>query len=107
MRAIYERAGLDATKTAYVECHGTGTQAGDVRELRALSESISKRRTTDDPIFVGSIKTNVGHLEGGAGIAGLIKGILVAEHGTIPKHINFRAPGNPAIEFKAWKVKVG
>lgn len=106
MRGVYERAGLDPSRTAYVECHGTGTQAGDVRELKALSESIAKDRSIDNPLFVGSIKTNVGHLEGSAGIAGLIKGILTVEKGTIPKHINFKAPGNPAIDFEAWKVKV-
>lgn len=63
-------------------------------------------RNTDNPIYVGSVKTNIGHLEGCAGIAGLIKGILTIEHGVIPKHINFEEPGNPAIDFKGLKVKV-
>lgn len=106
MRGIYERAGLDPARTAYVECHGTGTQAGDVRELKAVSQSICRGRAEGNPIYVGSIKTNIGHLEGAAGIAGVIKGILTVEQGMIPKHINFTT-SNPAIDFDGWKVKVG
>ncbi|KAH6656537.1 hypothetical protein BKA67DRAFT_531802 [Truncatella angustata] len=105
MRGVYERAGLDPARTAYVECHGTGTQAGDTRELRALSQSICSTRTFEKPVYVGSIKTNMGHLEGAAGVAGLIKGILTVEKGMIPKHINFEAPGNPAIDFQGWGIK--
>lgn len=56
-------------------------------------------------IVVGSVKTNIGHLEGCAGIAGLVKGILAIENGMIPQHLNFEAPGNPAIDFNGWKVK--
>lgn len=106
IRTLYQRTGLDPTRTAFVECHGTGTQAGDTRELMAISNSLCETRAAENPIIVGSIKTNIGHLEGGAGIAGLVKGILAVENGIIPKHINFEAPGNPAINFEGWKVKV-
>ncbi|KAJ4315585.1 hypothetical protein N0V84_008295 [Fusarium piperis] len=103
--SIYESAGLDFNQTAYVECHGTGTQAGDWRELKAISESLASMRTVNNPIVVGSIKPNIGHLEGAAGVAGLIKGVLTLEHGKIPPNINFEN-GNPDIDFQAWKVKV-
>lgn len=105
IRSVYQSAGLEFAQTAYVECHGTGTQAGDCRELQAISETLASGRSTDNPIIVGSIKTNVGHLEGAAGIAGLIKGILILEHGKIPPNINFNI-GNPNINFEEWKVKV-
>ncbi|KAG4223194.1 hypothetical protein PC116_g28335 [Phytophthora cactorum] len=103
---VYKRAGLPVDNTAYVECHGTGTQAGDWRELKAISDAFCSERSSDEPIYVGSVKTNIGHLEGCAGIAGLVKGILTIENGMIPKHLNFEAPGNPAIDFNGWKVKV-
>ncbi|KAI8722303.1 hypothetical protein NCS52_00373800 [Fusarium sp. LHS14.1] len=105
INSIYESAGLDFNQTAYVECHGTGTQAGDWRELKAISESLASIRTVDDPIIVGSVKPNIGHLEGAAGIAGLIKGVLTLERGKIPPNINFEN-GNPNIDFQTWKVKV-
>ncbi|KAL7913516.1 putative polyketide synthase [Trichoderma velutinum] len=105
IRAVYDSAGLDFAQTGYIECHGTGTQAGDWQELQAISQSIASVRTADNPIMVGSIKTNIGHLEGAAGIAGLIKGVLALERGRVPPNINF-IKGNPKIDFKNWKVKV-
>lgn len=105
IRSIYESAGLDFNQTAYVECHGTGTQAGDWRELKAISESLGSVRPPENPIIVGSLKPNIGHLEGAAGVAGLIKGVLVLERGKIPPNINFET-GNPDIDFHEWKVKV-
>ncbi|KAL8387382.1 hypothetical protein RB595_009943 [Gaeumannomyces hyphopodioides] len=101
----YKKAGLDPRGTAFVECHGTGTKAGDVRELRAVHRSITNRREIEDPVFVGSIKTNIGHLEGAAGVAGLIKAALAVEKGFIPKHLNYEEP-NPAIDFSEWRVRV-
>ncbi|SPO03748.1 related to polyketide synthase [Cephalotrichum gorgonifer] len=105
IREVYKMAGLDFNQTGYVECHGTGTKAGDPVELTAISESICSHRSANSPLVVGSIKTNIGHLEGAAGIAGLIKSILVLEKGVIPPNINFEKP-NPAIHFEEWKVKV-
>lgn len=106
IRSVYQKSGLDFSQTAYVECHGTGTQAGDWRELKAISETLAADRSPYRPLVVGSIKPNVGHLEGAAGIAGLIKGVLMLERGQIPRNINFEK-GNPNIDFAAWKVKVG
>ncbi|RFN43250.1 putative polyketide synthase [Fusarium flagelliforme] len=105
INSIYESAGLDFNQTAYVECHGTGTKAGDWRELKAISESLGSVRDVDNPIVVGSIKPNIGHLEGAAGVAGLIKGVLTLEHAKIPPNINFDK-ANPDIDFETWKVKV-
>lgn len=105
IRAVYASAGLSFDQTAYVECHGTGTQAGDWRELKAISETLGSVRPTEKPIVVGSVKPNIGHLEGAAGVAGIIKGILTLEHGKIPPNINFEK-GNPDIDFENWRVKV-
>ena len=105
IRSLYESSGLSFDQTAYVECHGTGTQAGDWRELKAVSETLAANRNIDQPIVVGSLKPNVGHLEGAAGVAGLIKGVLMLERGKIPPNINFETP-NPDIDFTNWKVKV-
>ncbi|KAF6838923.1 polyketide synthase (beta-ketoacyl synthase domain-containing protein) [Colletotrichum plurivorum] len=105
IRALYTKYNLDMKQTAFVECHGTGTQAGDFRELKAISETLAADRDIDHPIFIGSVKTNIGHLEGAAGVAGLIKGVLITEKGKIPPNINFEK-GNPNIDFENWKVKV-
>jgi acyl transferase domain-containing protein len=88
-----------------VECHGTGTQAGDWRELKAISETIAKDRYDRPPVIVGSVKPNIGHLEGAAGIAGIIKGLLVLEHGKIPPQANYEMP-NPDLELEDWHIKV-
>ncbi|KAK1731468.1 beta-ketoacyl synthase domain-containing protein [Colletotrichum acutatum] len=105
IRSLYSKHDLDMNQTAFVECHGTGTQAGDFRELKAISETLSDGRLIENPVFVGSVKTNIGHLEGAAGVAGLIKGVLTTEKGQIPPNINFEQ-GNPNIDFENWKVKV-
>ncbi|KAG5984483.1 Type I Iterative PKS [Claviceps digitariae] len=103
IRSVYAKAGLDFDQTAYVECHGTGTQAGDWRELKAISETLGADRPSERPVVVGSVKPNIGHLEGAAGVAGMVKGVLVLEHGKIPPNINF-SHGNPTIDFEGWKV---
>ncbi|EQL02732.1 polyketide synthase [Ophiocordyceps sinensis CO18] len=105
IRGVYKGAGLDFDQTAYVECHGTGTQAGDWRGVRAIAETLGADRPADRPVVVGAIKPNIGHLEGAAGVAGLIKGVMVLEHAKIPPNINFES-GNPTIDFEEWRVKV-
>ncbi|KAK4453396.1 ketoacyl-synt-domain-containing protein [Podospora aff. communis PSN243] len=103
--AAYRDAGLGVDETAYVECHGTGTKVGDWRELRAISTALCANRPSDKPMYVGSVKPNIGHLEGAAGVAGLIKAILIAEKGQIPPHINFRE-WNPDIKHDEWGVEI-
>jgi acyl transferase domain-containing protein len=105
IRAVYKAAGLGYDRTAYFEAHGTGTQAGDPTELGAISETFAETRNPDDPIFVGSVKTNIGHLEGCAGIAGLVKGVLMLEKGLIPPNLYFENV-NPRIPLHDWKIKV-
>ncbi|KKY32350.1 putative polyketide synthase [Diaporthe ampelina] len=107
IEAVYKEAGLAVDQTAYVECHGTGTPAGDPKECFAVARAFCGNRDADKPILVGSIKPNVGHLEGAAGIAGLIKAVLAVERGQIPKNLYFDpSTGNPEIKFDEWKIKV-
>lgn len=92
-RAVIERAlrdaGIDAGSVGFVEAHGTGTALGDPIEVEALSATVGKGMATDHPCFIGSVKTNIGHLEGAAGIAGLIKSVLVLQHREIPRNLHF------------------
>jgi len=93
---VYNRFGLDPVDLAYVEAHGTGTPAGDPIEAGALGDVLGRRRPT--PLTIGSVKTNIGHLEAGSGMAGLLKAMLVAERGTIPPSLHCETP-NPNIPF--------
>lgn len=88
-----------------MECHGTGTPAGDPLEARAISETIGRKRPQNQPVRIGSVKTNVGHLEGASGVAGVIKAILMLENETILPNRNF-VNGNPNIPFKDWNLAV-
>lgn len=96
IRTAYRQAGVDPADTGYVEAHGTGTQAGDPLEARAILATIGQNRSSE--LFVGSVKTNIGHLEGAAGVAGVIKAALVVERGTIPPNLWFEKL-NPQIEL--------
>ncbi|KAF7560685.1 hypothetical protein G7046_g3448 [Stylonectria norvegica] len=99
IRQTYLRAGLDPIKDRpqYFECHGTGTPAGDPVEARAISESlIDADSSTESPLYVGSIKTIIGHLEGCAGLAGVMKVLLAIKNRTIPPNLHFNEL-NPAI----------
>lgn len=92
IRAALDRAGIDATEIGYVEAHGTGTPVGDPIEMRALAAALTADRDAGDPLLIGSVKTNIGHLEAGAGVAGLIKAAMVLEHGYIPANLHLRTP---------------
>lgn len=105
IRDTYSAAGLDFRDTRYVEAHGTGTQAGDTEETLALSETISKERSSSDPLYIGSVKSNIGHLEACAGMAGVIKSVLILESGMIPSTIHYKK-GNPRIKFEEWSLEV-
>lgn len=107
IRSLYAEAGLGFDQTAYVECHGTGTPAGDPKESFAVSQAFCGDRDADKPIFIGSIKPNIGHLEGAAGVAGMIKATMAVERGLIPKNLYFdESIANKDIKFDEWKVKV-
>lgn len=92
IRTALARAGVEPSEVGYVEAHGTGTPLGDPIEIRALSGALSFGRKATDPLLIGSIKTNIGHLEAGAGVAGLIKASLVAKNGYIPANLHLQAP---------------
>jgi acyl transferase domain-containing protein/acyl carrier protein len=91
-------AGVDAESINYVETHGTGTSLGDPIEIAALTQAF--RATTQRRAFcpIGSLKTNIGHLDAGAGVAGLIKTVLALKHGELPPSLHYETP-NPKIDF--------
>ncbi|GAA4312774.1 hypothetical protein GCM10023086_33460 [Streptomyces venetus] len=105
LRAAYQKAGVTPADVHYVELHGTGTKKGDPIEAAALGSVLGSGRTDDTPLLVGSVKTNIGHLEAAAGVAGLIKTALCIRHQEIPPSLNFRTP-NPRIPFEAWNLRV-
>lgn len=92
IRTALYRAGVRPEQIGYVEAHGTGTPVGDPIEMRALAAALTAERPASSPLLIGSVKTNIGHLEAGAGIAGLIKAALVVKHGFIPPHLHLRTP---------------
>lgn len=98
MRLAYARAGVSPNDIQYVEAHGTGTPLGDPIEAAAISRVLASGRPGDEKVLVGSVKTNIGHLEAAAGVAGLIKVALSLKAGLIPGNLHFVAP-NPAIPF--------
>lgn len=92
IKTALHRAGLHPNEIGYVEAHGTGTPVGDPVELKALAGALAADRPASDPLLIGSVKTNIGHLEAGAGVAGLIKTALVLRHGYIPATLHLRNP---------------
>ncbi len=97
--------GLDPLQVGYVEAHGTGTAVGDPIEAIALAEALCEGRTEENVLAIGSAKTNMGHLETAAGVAGLVKAALVLKHGKIPGSLHFKEP-NPHIDFDGLKLRV-
>lgn len=98
--AACDAAGIEPRDISYVEAHGTGTPVGDPIEANALGAMMGQGRPAGQPCVVGSIKTNIGHTEAAAGVAGLIKASLVLQHGMVPPHLHFVAP-NPKIDLEA------
>lgn len=97
LHTVYAEAGIDADDLVYVEAHGTGTQAGDPAEAEAIGRALGRRRSRG-PLPIGSVKTNIGHLEPAAGMAGLLKAILVLRHRLVPASLH-ALPLNPRIDF--------
>ncbi|MDX6353294.1 MAG: hypothetical protein QOF98_197, partial [Streptomyces sp.] len=105
LRRAHQRAGVEPGLIQYVELHGTGTRVGDPIEAQALGAAIGAARPAGSPLLVGSAKTNVGHLEGAAGIVGLIKATLAISHRELPASLNFADP-NPDIDFAGLNLRV-
>ncbi|MYR14367.1 type I polyketide synthase, partial [Streptomyces sp. SID724] len=101
--AAHRRAGTAPDEVGYVELHGTGTPVGDPIEANALGATLGRGRT--EPLRVGSVKTNIGHLEGAAGIAGLLKTVLSLHHGAVPPSLNFATP-NPDVPLEELNLSV-
>lgn len=105
IREVYEKAGISPSDIKFVEAHGTGTKAGDPVEVTALNNVLKDGRANGDKVFVGSVKTNIGHLEAAAGIAGIIKSAMVVNKRMVPPHLHFKK-ANPKIDFDNLSLKV-
>ncbi|VAW96734.1 Polyketide synthase modules and related proteins [hydrothermal vent metagenome] len=105
IRRALAQAKLKPIDISYVEAHGTGTHLGDPIEVSALDNVYGENRSNDNPLVLGSIKTNIGHTEAAAGIAGLIKTALSLQHQFIPAHLHFKTV-NPALDLNAIPAEI-
>lgn len=105
IRAALAEAGVAPEAVGYVEAHGTGTPLGDPIEIGALAAALGRDRPDATPLAVGSVKTNLGHLEAAAGAAGVLKAIVALRTGRIPAHLNFAIP-NGHIDWPGLAIRV-
>ncbi|KAJ5368689.1 Highly reducing polyketide synthase sdnO [Penicillium cataractarum] len=105
MKWVYSSAGVDPRNTVYVEAHGTGTQAGDNAEISSINQVFCEEAGRKSDIYVGSVKSNIGHLEASSGIAGLIKGIMIVKKGFIPPNLDLETP-KPSLKLDERKIKI-
>ena len=105
METALSDAGISPLEMDYLEAHGTGTAVGDPIEIDAVAAVYGKGRPADRPLLIGSVKTNIGHLESAAGVAGVIKAALVLERGVIPRHLHFHDP-NPSLDWDRLPLRV-
>ncbi|MFF9852572.1 type I polyketide synthase, partial [Streptomyces litmocidini] len=103
IRDAWENSGIPLEEAQYVEIHGSGTRVGDPVEASALGAVFASSRTPDNPLLLGSVKTNIGHLEGAAGIAGLVKTILCLRERELVPTLNYQTP-NPEIPFAELRI---
>ncbi len=101
----YADAGIDPADIDYIEAHGTGTAVGDPIETRALGDALAKFRPKDRPLLIGSVKSNLGHLEAASGVAGLVKALYCVQHREVPATIHVDTP-NPNIPFDEWNLRI-
>ncbi|KAI5251279.1 polyketide synthase [Aureobasidium subglaciale] len=102
---VYAKAGLDPAECGFSECHGTGTKVGDPIEVAGIHEALGAGRSPRNPLFIGSVKSNVGHLEGASGIVAVIKAAMMLEKGMLLPNANFEKP-NPSIPLDQYNMKV-
>nr|AIW82282.1 PuwE [Cylindrospermum alatosporum CCALA 988] len=105
IRQALQNAKVTPEQVSYIEAHGTGTSLGDPIEVGALAAIFCQNRSLEEPLMIGSVKTNLGHLEAAAGIVGLMKAALALHHGEIPPHLHFQQP-NPHITWDNLPVVV-
>lgn len=105
LRRAYRDAGIKPSTVDYIEAHGTGTPLGDPIEADALGRVVGRGRDADKPVLLGSVKTNFGHLESGAGVPALAKVVMAFQHNVLPPNINYSAP-SPFIPFEQARLKV-
>ncbi len=105
MHAALSDAGVSPSDVDYLEAHGTGTTVGDPIEVEAVSAVYGEGRDAGRPLLIGSVKTNIGHLESAAGVAGVIKAALVLNRGVIPRHLHFRNP-DPNVDWDRLPLRV-
>ncbi|KAF2758829.1 polyketide synthase [Pseudovirgaria hyperparasitica] len=105
IKRVYQEAGLDPKLVGFAEMHGTGTKVGDPIEARSVHEALAIHRSPQDPLYIGSAKSNVGHLEGASGIVSLIKAAMMLDKELVLPNTNFRK-ANPAIPMQDWNMKV-
>ena len=105
IRKALANAGVEAASVDYVEAHGTGTALGDPIEVNALAGALGEGRSRQRPVVIGSVKTNIGHTEAAAGVAGLIKVVLSLQHEEIPPQLHVREL-NPYVSWKELPVRV-
>ncbi|PLN77506.1 fatty acid synthase S-acetyltransferase [Aspergillus taichungensis] len=106
LKTVYSQSNIDPTRVQYIEAHGPGTLVGDPVEANALGKQLGQKRSEkQEPLWIGSVKGNYGHLEGAAGIIGFIKASLVAFYGEIPPQAN-NTTLNPSIDFESLRLKI-
>ncbi len=105
IKRVCARAGINPGDLQYIEAHGTGTPVGDPIEANALGEVMSIGRRKEEKCFIGSVKTNIGHTEAAAGVAGLIKAVLSLKNRMIPPHLHF-SEINPKIDIERWPYEI-
>lgn len=105
IRRVYREANLSPEDCGFVEMHGTGTKAGDPIEARAVHAALGGGRTARNPLYIGSVKSNIGHLEGASGIASIIKTAMILGKGLLLPNADFKKP-NPNIPLAEWNMKV-
>ena len=104
-RSIYQVAGLDPHTIPYIETHGTGTSAGDLAELQGIANVFCENGRRQRKLYIGSIKSNIGHLESSSGLAGLIKTVVMLEKGQIPPNADFQSK-KQSLELEEWNMRV-
>ena len=105
IEAALQRAGIAPADVDYVEAHGTGTEVGDPIEANATGAAYGRGRPADRPLLIGSVKTNIGHLESAAGVAGVMKVVLAMQQGVIPPHLHFHEP-SPQMDWARLPLRV-